>query len=77
MIAEEDAEGRAIWETLETVVNGRPATVLACKRWGGIIVGRQLIMLDRYPLQQVQRIETSRSKERTSTDSRDLQVDVD
>jgi hypothetical protein len=59
IIQEEVAEGRSVWTEMETVVDGVPANVLAAKEWGGLLIGRSLIMLDHYPIQALQRIDTT------------------
>lgn len=49
----EEAEGRAVWSELTTVINGQPATLLACKPWGILHLGDRLLALERYPLNEL------------------------
>jgi len=53
VINEELREGKEVWETIETIINGQPATVPACKKWGVVLLGPQVTVLDVYPLQEL------------------------
>jgi hypothetical protein len=44
------AEGKQAFSKMLTKVDGRATTVLACKQWGVIVLGGQLLGLARYPL---------------------------
>jgi hypothetical protein len=50
IVTMELAEGRKVWDEMPTTIDGRPTTVLACKQWAVIVLGEQLLALDRYPL---------------------------
>jgi len=52
----EEAEGKVIWSELETVVDGAPTKVLACKEWGLLLFGDRCLPLDQYPLQKLESI---------------------
>ena len=43
-------EGVQVWSEVPTTIDGQPATVLACKRWGIIVLGDRLLALEQYPL---------------------------
>lgn len=52
----EQAEGKVIWSEIETVVDGVPTKVLACKEWGLLLLGDRCVPLDQYPLQKLESI---------------------
>jgi hypothetical protein len=52
----EQQEGKAIWNEIETSVNGNPARVLVCKEWGLLLLGGRCVALARYPLQNLSAI---------------------
>jgi len=56
ILSEELAEGAIAWSEIETNINGQPAKVLACKKWGIVALGNRLLVLDQYPLQQLKEI---------------------
>jgi hypothetical protein len=57
IVIEEMAEGMNVWEDMETIFNGRPARLKACKKWAVVALGNQLLPLDNYPLQKLASIE--------------------
>ena len=55
---EEIRDGLGTWTQIPTIINGQPATVLAYKKWGVILLGdRRLEALDAYPLHDLKSIE--------------------
>lgn len=58
ILQEELREGEDVWSEMHTEVNGKPETVLACRKWGIIVLGDRLLALPHYPLQQLASIET-------------------
>lgn len=50
VLRQELQEGAQVWSHVSTKINGQPATVLACKKWGIIVLGDRLLPLDQYPL---------------------------
>lgn len=50
ILLQELKEGAEVWTQLQTKINGRPAGVLACKKWGIVALGDRLLALDQYPL---------------------------
>ena len=61
ILEQEDREGQEVWSEMPTMINGRPGTVMACRKWGVIAIGGQLLALDQYPLQHLERIDTEQS----------------
>lgn len=57
ILQEELRDGEDVWSEMPTTVNGQPARVLACKKWGIIVLGGRLLALPQYPLQQLANIE--------------------
>lgn len=57
IVLEEDADGRKVWEDIDTTLNGKPVRLKACKKWAVVAIGNQLIALDNYPLQKIDKIE--------------------
>lgn len=53
IIVEEMAEGRQVWSEMPTMVNGKSTTVHACNQWGAILSNNGILVLDRYPLQEI------------------------
>jgi hypothetical protein len=56
IIIEEMAQGDEVWSEIQTKVNGTEAKLYACKKWGAIILGDQILCLDEYPLQELSQI---------------------
>jgi hypothetical protein len=52
------AEGKEVWTELATTIDGQPAKVLACTRWGVIVLGDCLLALDSYPLIKLDSLST-------------------
>jgi hypothetical protein len=50
IVLQELAEKRMSLTEETTMINGKPAKVLACKQWGVIVLGDVLLGLARYPL---------------------------
>lgn len=62
IIVDELTEGKKkVLSEMRTLVDGKDATILAAKEWGGIVLGNRLVMLGEYPLQQLSSINTSDS----------------
>jgi len=51
---QEQAEGKVIWAEIDTIINGQPARVLACKEWGLLVLGDRCLPLPQYPLQKLE-----------------------
>jgi len=60
---EELAEGRDVWSDIETTVSGEKATITACRQWGVILLNGNMVVLERYPLQELQSISPSQTTE--------------
>src|SRR5205807_1758210 len=58
ILHEELRDGAEVWSEMPTVINGQPAKILACKKWGIIVLGGRFVPLDNYPLQQLANIDT-------------------
>jgi hypothetical protein len=56
IVMEEMAEGRQVWSEMATTINGQKTTIRVCREWGAILLGDQMIVLDEYPLQELQNI---------------------
>ena len=50
IVQQELAESREVFSEIPTMINGQPATILACKKWGVIALGNRLMALPTYPL---------------------------
>ena len=50
ILRQELEEGAEVWSEVSTTIDGQPATVLACKKWGIVALGDRLLALDKYPL---------------------------
>lgn len=59
IINEEVKKGENVWESINAVVNGQKRKIMACKKWGAIIVENKVIILDQYPLIDIKNIEIS------------------
>jgi len=46
IIQEEMKRGMKVWDDMKVKVNGVETTIKACGKWGAIILGRQLMILD-------------------------------
>lgn len=57
ILQEELREGAQAWTEMDTTINGQPAKVLACKKWGIIAIEGRVIALAQYPLQQLKNIQ--------------------
>lgn len=55
----EQAEGQVVWTEMITTVNGKPASVLANKEWGVLMLGGRYFALPEYPLQRLEAIDFS------------------
>jgi hypothetical protein len=63
IVLQELAEKRTVLTEEPTSYNGQPATVLACKQWGVIVVGDRLLALERYPLIELGSLATETPEE--------------
>jgi len=63
VILEEMAEGRDVWSEMTARINGCEGKVYACKSWGAILLGNELVVLDGYPLQDLQDIKFDSTNE--------------
>ncbi len=59
IMQQELAEGKQVLSEISTMINGQPATVLACKQWGVVVLGDRLIAPERYPLVALQGLSIS------------------
>jgi hypothetical protein len=60
VIQEELLEGKkVVFSEMTTSVDGQEVRVLAAKEWGGILLGKRLVMLSEYPLQKIDSINSS------------------
>ncbi len=59
VVEAEQREGKVMWSEMETMINGKSARVLACKKWGLLLLGTRYIPLKQYPLQKVDHITLS------------------
>lgn len=50
ILRQELKEGAEVWTRVSTKMNEQPATVLACKKWGIVVLGDRLLALEQYPL---------------------------
>jgi hypothetical protein len=50
ILRQELKEGTEVWAQVPTTINGQPASVLACKKWGIVALGNRLLALEQYPL---------------------------
>ena len=57
ILQEELREGAEAWSEMDTTINGQPAKVLACKKWGIVAIRSRLLVLAQYPLQQLANIQ--------------------
>jgi hypothetical protein len=53
IVQEEEGEGLPVWSEMPTTLNGRPAKVAACRKWGILILEGRLLPLEQYPLAQL------------------------
>lgn len=53
---QEQAEGKVIWTEMKTTINGAPASILANKEWGLLLLGHRILPLDEYPLQSLESV---------------------
>jgi hypothetical protein len=63
IVLQELAEKRTVLTEEPTTFNGQPATVLACKQWGVIVLGDQLMGLEVYPLINLGSVSTETPQE--------------
>jgi hypothetical protein len=50
ILQQELRKGAEVWTQVSTKINGQPASVLACKKWGIVVLGNRLLALEQYPL---------------------------
>jgi hypothetical protein len=62
---QEIQEGFSSLEEISTKINGKPHKIRACKRWGVIFLGRRVLALAKYPLQELKEIKLGQSNELT------------
>lgn len=56
VIMEEMAAGRQVWSEMTTAINGQETKVSVCREWGALLLPGRIIVLDQYPLQQLNSI---------------------
>lgn len=59
IISEEVKKGENVWVNINAIINGQKKKILACKKWGAIIIENKVIILDQYPLIDIKNIEIS------------------
>ena len=59
IINEEIKKGKKVWKSIDAVVNGQKKKIMACKKWGAIIIGNRVLILPEYPLIDIKNIEIS------------------
>jgi hypothetical protein len=62
ILEQELREGAEVWSEMSTIADGKPVTVLACRKWGILLLGDRVLALDAYPLQELKSIETAPSE---------------
>jgi hypothetical protein len=68
VMQEEEKAGKIVWHEMETKINGKKATVLACKEWGILLINRsKLLVLPQYPLQKIENINIGKQVEPNGT----------
>ena len=66
IIKEEMKAGYKIWETVRAKVDGVERDVIICKKWGAILMSpNEALVLDDYPLLELQDINFINSKSRS------------
>ena len=56
VLKEELREGAEVWSEMPTMIDGHPATVVACRKWGIIVLDGRLVALPEYPLRELANI---------------------
>ena len=56
VIMEEMADGRQVWSEMTTTINGQETKVSVCREWGALLLPGRMIVLEHYPLQQLDSI---------------------
>jgi hypothetical protein len=56
IVQQEVLEGKTVFTEMPTKIDGKEGRVLACKRWGVLLLGNRLLPLDRYPLVSLQEL---------------------
>ena len=67
IVQEEQREGKIVWSEMETMVDGKPAKLLACKEWGLRLLGDRCLALPQYPLQKLDSIDFGVAAEASSS----------
>jgi hypothetical protein len=57
VIMEEMATGRQVWSEMSSTINGQETKVSVCREWGALLLPGRMIVLDHYPLQQLNSID--------------------
>ncbi len=57
IVQEEEREGFPVWSEMPTTVNGQPTNVVACRKWGILILEGRPLPLEQYPLAQLGNIQ--------------------
>lgn len=58
ILAQESKEGTVVWSEMPTTFNGTPTMVMACRKWGIIVVDDRTVAVEQYPLNQLMSIST-------------------
>jgi len=62
IVSLEAMENKNTWVDMKTTIDGSAVAVQACKKWGVVQWGNSIIALQRYPLVEIQSIDTKTSK---------------
>ena len=58
IVVEELRESLDVWSEMQTMIDGQESKILACKKWGVILIGDRMVALETYPLQELKEIST-------------------
>lgn len=57
IVMDELTEGRNVWSEMTATIDGQETKISACRRWGAILLGGRMIVLDHYPLVELTSIQ--------------------
>lgn len=57
IIKEEIERGEMVWESIDAKINGQEKKLMACKKWGALVIGNRVMIFDAYPLIEIKNIE--------------------
>jgi hypothetical protein len=56
VIMQETGAGRPVWSEMTTTINEQETKVSVCREWGAVLLDGRVIILDHYPLQELNSI---------------------